>query len=155
MNTANLFLVFCSLTLAACKNSDAKSSSKSLENTALPKTIRCAQVTEVESIVVHETLLLKLQSNAVSGTYQFTTGERGSIQDAGFQHLFASVTEVSTESEAVRLKLSEGKLSVFFDEEFAPEKVLTEIKLDSKNKTATFSIEGDARETVVGNCQFE
>lgn len=155
MNTSNLFLVLCSLALMACKNGDTKSEIESAKNAALPQSVRCAQVTEVESIVVHETLLLRLQADTLSGTYQFTTGERGSIQDAGFQHLFASVTEKLTENDTVRLKLTDGNLSVFFDEEFAPEKVLTEVKLDSKNKSVSFSIEGDARETVVGNCQFE
>lgn len=143
------------LALASCKNTESESKLNTDAAQSSPQTARCSQTTEVESIVVHETLLLKVGEDLVSGTYQFTTGERGSIQDAGFQHLAGKISETTREEKSIRLKLSEGSLSVYFDEEFAPEKKLTELKLDFMDKKVTFTLEGDARETVVGNCIFE
>lgn len=155
MKSSKFTLLMFGLILASCKNNSATSEMKSAPPDALPKTARCAQVSEIETIVVHETLLVKLESSSISGTYQFTTGERDSIQDAGFQHLVGSVSEVSSTESSATMKLSEGTLSVYFDEDFAPEKKLTEIKLDYSEKKVGFTIEGDARETVVGNCTFD
>ncbi|MEY2987901.1 MAG: hypothetical protein RJB13_1422 [Pseudomonadota bacterium] len=143
------------LLVASCKNEAPSSALKANPDDALPSTARCAQVSEVETVVVHETLLLKLAKESVSGTYQFTTGERSQIQDAGFQHLTGRIAELKSENKVVEVTLSEGSLSVYFDEDFAPEKNLNALKLDFNEKKVSFTIEGDTRATVVGNCIFE
>lgn len=155
MKTLKCTLLLCGLALASCKKSPASSDVKTNATEALPQSARCAQVSEVETVVVHETLLLKLGSSAVSGTYQFTTGERGQIQDAGFQHIFGQVAELNSENNIVQMKLTDGSLSVFFDEDFAQDKKLSALTLNFDEKKVAFTIEDDARETVVGSCIFE
>jgi hypothetical protein len=53
------------------------------------------------------------------------------------------------------VKLKHGSLNVFFDEDFAPEKDLTELIFDLKEKKLTFLLGDESRETVVGGCTFE
>jgi hypothetical protein len=155
MTTFKSSLLFCGLLLASCKNTTTSSGVKTDTVESLPHTARCSQVSEVETVVVHETLLLKLNTGGISGTYHFATGERSQIQDAGFQHLSGRIADLSTKDKVVQVMLSEGNLSVYFDDEFAPDKKLSALKLDFNEKQVVFTIEDDARETVVGNCIFE
>lgn len=94
-------------------------------------------------------------AGAISGTYHFTTGERSQLQDAGFQNLNAQVSEVTSEGQVVQMKLSEGSLSVYFDEDFAPDKKLNSLTLNFNERKVAFTIDSDGRETVVGSCIFE
>ncbi|MEN9529554.1 MAG: hypothetical protein RI932_1427, partial [Pseudomonadota bacterium] len=87
-----LFVILTTVSaLAACNKQGGASSSQvdfaKNSSKALPKSARCTQSSEVEKITVRETLLVKFGSENISGTYHFATGERGGINDAGFQHL--------------------------------------------------------------------
>jgi len=154
-----IVILSCTSAVVACNKQEGTSSSQvdfaKNSSKALPKIIRCSQLSEVEKITVRETLLIKMSSENISGTYHFATGERGSINDAGFQHLTGRIVSSETKDNIINLKVEDGLLSVFFDDDFAPEKKLSELKVDLKDKKVSFVIDGDSRETVVGSCTFE
>lgn len=145
--------------LAACNKQSGTTSSQldfaKDSSKAMPKSARCSQLSEVEQITVRETLLLKISTENISGTYHFATGDRAAINDAGFQHLTGRISTTESKDNVLSLKLEEGQLSVFFDDDFAPEKKLNELKIDLKDKKVSFLVENDSRETVVGGCTFE
>lgn len=122
---------------------------------ALPKTARCSQVSEIEKISVRETLLIKFNEQFVSGTYHFATGEKSTLNDAGFQHLSGQVSSIETKDSIISVSLNKGSLSVYFDEEFAPEKKLVELRFDLNEKKISFLLDNDTRETVVSGCTFQ
>ncbi len=144
--------------IIGCQAKDASNSqvdfAKSVSK-ALPKLARCSQVSEVEKITVRETLLVKFTDDLLSGTYHFATGEKSVLTDAGFQHLSGKVASTESKDNVVTVNLSNASLSVYFDEDFAPEKNLNSLKFDLKEKKISFVIADDARETVVGGCTFE
>jgi hypothetical protein len=154
-----IVVLSCAFATAACNKQGGTQSSQvdfaKDSSKALPKSARCTQMGEVEKITVRETLLLKINSDNISGTYHFATGERSSINDTGFQHLTGRIISSETQDNVVSLKLEDGQLNVFFDDDFAPEKKLTELRVNLKEKKVSFLIESDARETVVGGCTFE
>jgi hypothetical protein len=154
-----IVILSCASAIAACNKQGGTQSSQvdfaKDSSKALPKSARCTQMSEVEKITVRETLLVKINAEMISGTYHFATGERSNINDAGFQHLTGRIVSSETKDNVVSLKLEEGQLSVFFDDDFAPEKKLSELKFDLKDKKVSFMVESDSRETVVGGCTFE
>lgn len=159
MIRTSALILLCISTLAACNKVSSGNNSQidfaKDVNKALPRIARCAQVSEIEKITVRETLLVTIGDGSISGTYHFATGEKETLTDTGFQHLSGLIEGSQSKDAKVSVKLKNGSLNVFFDEDFAPEKELTELIFDLKEKKITFLLKDDSRETVVGGCTFE
>ncbi len=159
MIRTSALILSCISTLAACNKVSAGNNSQidfaKDANKALPRIARCSQVSEIEKITVRETLLVKIGDGSISGTYHFATGEKETLTDTGFQHLSGLIEGSQSKDAKVSVKLKNGSLNVFFDEDFAPEKDLTELIFDLKEKKITFLLGDESRETVVGGCTFE
>jgi hypothetical protein len=155
-NTA--LTLICLLAAAGCKKSEGTPSQLDFAaqvNKAVPQSARCSQTSTIESVTVHERLVLKITDSFLSGTYNFATGERDSIKDTGFQNLSGLISGSESKDGQITLTLEKGSLSVFFDDDFAPEKKLKEVRFQLKDKKVSFLIEGDSRETVLSGCTFE
>jgi hypothetical protein len=146
------------LAATGCKKSEGTPSQLDFAvqvNKAVPQSARCAQTSTIESLTVQERLVLKITDSFLSGTYHFATGERDSIKDTGFQNLSGVISGSESKDGQIALTLEKGSLSVFFDDDFAPEKKLKEVRFHLNEKKVSFLIEGDSRETVLSGCTFE
>lgn len=153
LTTSIFFAVSCSKS-----QSQSKSSFDTLpeHRASAPLTARCSQVSEIEKIQVRETIVVKILGDVVSGTYHYSTSDKNSLTDTGFQHLLGKIsTSDNSTADRLTLKLKDGTLSTYFDEDFATTKDLSEISYDLKEKKVSFSLTTDERLTSVGGCQFD
>jgi hypothetical protein len=154
------FLVLVTFFAVSCSKNPTQSNSNfdTLPENKLtaPSAARCSQVSEIDNIQVRETLYVQIIGDVVSATFHYATGDKNSLTDSGFQHLLGKIskTDNSAANKTV-LKLKDGTLATYFDEDFASNKDLSEISYDLKEKKVSFSLTTDERLTTVGGCQFE
>ncbi|NBO38111.1 hypothetical protein EBU99_05970 [bacterium] len=160
MTNRILPLVLASFSLVTACNKANSGTSSGLDSAHVadkpaPRIARCSQTSEVQNITVRETVLIQVVGDVVSGSYHYAHGQDNALTDSGFEHLLGRIDASESKNDLMSLKLKDGSLNVFFDEEFAPSKTLKEIRFDLKERRVSFFVSDDARGTTIGNCSFE